>query len=252
MIDISIICCYNKQTLFDNTLITSLKTQKYKNYEIIGIDNSNRKYKSAAAALNCGINASTGKYIIVVHQDFEFKDCDALLKIKNYLEHNSELDVLGVAGAKLDKDASILRKIVGRNRVIYASLIDSNNLIDAQMEVETVDECCFFFRRTFWETYHFDEQTCNGWDLYAVDMCLKARMLGGRAFVVPISSLHLSGGTLTKSFYVVLKKMAIKYQRDFERIITPCVVTTTKFPEIEYIKLLLINRIRIGKIRKRK
>lgn len=160
--------------MYSNILKKTLANQKNIDYELIGIDNSDNMFPSAASALNYGIGKSDSEYIIVVHQDFEFINEDALASFLQYSKQFNDNDILGVAGAILDDSAKILKRFIGRNRIIYSSLIDSTNRVKGFKKVESLDECCFGFKRSFWEKHPFDEIACDKWDLYAVDMCLEA------------------------------------------------------------------------------
>lgn len=52
---------------------------------------------------------------------------------------------------------------------------------------DTVDECCFGMTREVFDSLRFNEKVCNGWHLYAVEMCLRAKeraKFGGR-YAIP-------------------------------------------------------------------
>ncbi len=40
---------------------------------------------------------------------------------------------------------------------------------------DTVDECCFGMTREVFDSLRFNEKICDGWYLYAVEMCLRAK-----------------------------------------------------------------------------
>jgi len=65
---ISIVCVYNDEITLKDYLLKSLENQTSK-HELILIDNTQGKYKSAAGALNWGGGKAKGKYIMFVHQD---------------------------------------------------------------------------------------------------------------------------------------------------------------------------------------
>ena len=249
MKDIALVCCYNNTEMYSNILKKTLANQKNIDYELIGIDNSDNMFPSAASALNYGIGKSDSEYIIVVHQDFEFINEDALASFLQYSKQFNDNDILGVAGAILDDSAKILKRFIGRNRIIYSSLIDSTNRVKGFKKVESLDECCFGFKRSFWEKHPFDEIACDKWDLYAVDMCLEADRNNGGVYVIPIDSLHHSGGNITKNFYKSLNNLMKKYEKDKKKIITTCVVSDTRHPDFECLKLNLINEVQMRRKR---
>lgn len=128
MKDIALVCCYNNAEMYNNILKKTLVNQKNIDYELIGIDNSDGMFPSAASALNYGIGKSDSEYIIVVHQDFEFINENALESFLQYSKQFNDNDILGVAGAVLADNAKILKRFIGRNRIIYSSLIDSTDM----------------------------------------------------------------------------------------------------------------------------
>ena len=67
---ISVICVYNDHDVLDEYLLGSLEKQE-SSYELILVDNTPNKFKSAAEALNYGGNKANGKYIMFAHQDLE-------------------------------------------------------------------------------------------------------------------------------------------------------------------------------------
>ena len=112
MKDIALVCCYNNTEMYSNILKKTLANQKNIDYELIGIDNSDNMFPSAASALNYGIGKSDSEYIIVVHQDFEFINEDALASFLQYSKQFNDNDILGVAGAILDDSAKILKRFI--------------------------------------------------------------------------------------------------------------------------------------------
>ncbi len=71
--DFSIVCVYNNVEILNQYLLESLKSQTIL-YELILLDNSCNKYKSAAEALNYGGERAKGRYIMFVHQDIKFEN----------------------------------------------------------------------------------------------------------------------------------------------------------------------------------
>lgn len=241
---LSIICCYNNKKMYENLLVKSLKKQNDVQYELIGIDNTNNKFSSAAQALNWGCQKAKNENLLFVHQDFEFMSSTALSDICQFYNKISDYDIWGAAGAIKEEKAPLLKKLIGRNRIIYSSLDQTEYMIHDYKRCESVDECCFGFKKSFWVKHNFSEEICDSWDLYAVEMCLYANCIGGNIMVIPVSAKHHSGGNLTSSFYRVLRKMSKEYKNKKSEIITPCVVTFTKFYNYEYIKLMFVNIIR--------
>lgn len=65
---ISIVCVFNDKKVLNEYLHESLKDQTA-HYELILIDNTKNKFKSASKALNYGAKKANGNYLIFIHQD---------------------------------------------------------------------------------------------------------------------------------------------------------------------------------------
>ena len=59
---ISIVCVYNDESVIENWLLKSLKDQTVE-FELIKIDNTKNKFKSAAKALNYGGKKAKGSLV---------------------------------------------------------------------------------------------------------------------------------------------------------------------------------------------
>lgn len=68
---ISLITVYNNEKLV-REMTDSAAVQQGVSVEYILLDNRGRKFESAAAALNEGIEKSTGEVLVFLHQDIEF------------------------------------------------------------------------------------------------------------------------------------------------------------------------------------
>lgn len=94
---ISIVVVYNNEKTLNRILLESLKDQKAE-HELILIDNTQKKYKSAAEALNFGGKKAKGKYIMFTHQDIELEDNSWLENVEALLNKLNHLGIAGVAG----------------------------------------------------------------------------------------------------------------------------------------------------------
>lgn len=243
---ISIICCYNDEIIFNKVLLESLKNQEYKDYELIAIDNTSNVYSSASRALNNGIDKAIGESLMVVHQDFRFCDEKQLGNIVSTIGTLNDYDLVGAAGAILDEQAGIIDKIRGKDRKIISS-INHYSMDEHICEVETLDECCFVFKRKLIDKIRFDEINCNSWDLYGVDLCLTAKLREGKIYVIPVFAEHLSIGKISIKFYWTLYRLIKKYKGHFRKIITTCIVANIN--ELEIVRLVVM--FFLGKLVKR-
>lgn len=114
---ISVICCYNNLQQFQD-IQKSLENQTVE-YELIGIDNREGEYKSAASALNVGGGAH-GEILIFLHQDIIFENKESLNNFVKTIPSNKN-SIVGLYGTSYRK-----RRKVAQN--LY--------------EAETLDECC--------------------------------------------------------------------------------------------------------------
>lgn len=246
---VSIVCCYNNKQMYNEWLLSSLQRQQECEYELIGIDNSNKRFDNCAAALNYGVGCATSENIICIHQDFEFTNNHSLASICKIFQSIGEYDVFGAAGAVYDSKAGFSKSIALRKRKCISSLgnlsIDEKIIINFGVDVDTLDECCFCFKKSLWDQHNFSEELCPYWDLYGVEMCLYSHyFLNGRVFVVPMNAIHHSDGNLTKNFYISLYRIMKFYRNKVDRIVTTCVSTTTRFAKMKYYWLCTINYIR--------
>lgn len=233
---ISIICCYNNQKVLNNMLLKSLQNQDA-DYELILVDNTNNRFKSAAEALNDGAKKSSGDFLMFVHQDVEIYDKYFLKKFID--EIYDEEQIFGIAGVK--DNSGVYTNIRHGKGKKYAG----KNQITNKEKVQTLDEVLIFIRKSTFEKLFFDEKTCDDWHLYGVDLCLKASSLGIDSYVLPANIYHLSTGKISKGYRETLIKLARKHSSNHKKIITTCsIIETSNMGIIKYKIKELINQFR--------
>ena len=99
---ISIICVYDNETILKDYLIKHLETQNG-NYELILVDNTSKKFHSAAKALNYGANNAKNEYLMFVHQDFDLTDDEWLKKAEKIIINIKDMGIAGIAGISKEK-----------------------------------------------------------------------------------------------------------------------------------------------------
>lgn len=237
---ISIVCIYNNKKIFDEFLLKSLKNQTAE-FELIGIDNTLNEFKSAAAALNFGGKKVRSKYIMFVHQDVSFLPETWLKDIEGLLDSISNLGIAGVAGMSESGNSNPER---GRNIIIHgmpSKIWPWGNRIQKPEPVQTLDECLIIVPKSIFDILKFDEKTCDGWHLYAVDYCLSAKERGFGVYALPMEIYHLSNaitkrrfealrGPLPDEYYEILGKLIKKHSRSYKRIYTTCGDWSTSYP----------------------
>lgn len=217
---ISIICCYNNREKL-NYLTDSLAVQDVE-YEPVMVDNSDNRFKCAAAALNYGAAQAHGDLLFFVHQDICFKTKDSLRKLAENAEKTSKYDISGCAGAILENG----RKKTITNMTYSASEKHYPNVFNRDyVEVESLDECLFIMWKDAWKEHHFDEIVCDHWHFYAVEQCLYFRLKGGKVRVFDAQINHLSEtGTLDRTYFRALLRLLKRYRKDY-----PYIVSTTGY-----------------------
>ena len=239
---ISVVCVYNNKKIFNNFLLKSLNNQTA-DFELIGIDNTSNKFKSAAEALNYGGKKATNKYIMFAHQDVSVLHKTWLKDIEKLLDSISNLGIAGVAGMSESGSSNPER---GRNKITHgmpSEVWSWGNQIQKPEPVQTLDECLVIVPKSTFDVLEFDEKTCNGWHLYVVDYCLSAKERGFGVYALPVDLYHLSSavskkkfpsliGPLPDEYYSTLDSLIKKHRNKFKRIYTTCGDWSTSYPSI--------------------
>lgn len=173
-------------------------------YELIGIDNRDGKYKSAASALNAGGGRSHGEILIFLHQDIVFE------------KENSLEDFIKAIPDEMDSIVGLYGASHGKRRKIAENLY----------EAETLDECCVAMHKTVWKQLKFNENLCNGWHLYVVELCLRASEQGVLIASGNFEINHLSSGTVDEKYMNTFKELLVTYKKK-KWIATTCKVMPT-------------------------
>lgn len=208
----SIICVYNKQKILEEFLMKSLPGRSSL-FELILIDNTRHQFNSAASALNHAASQACGDNLLFVHQDVRF-DISIFDKIQHIIDDQSIPAVFGVAGRK--QGTRVITNILQGNPPTYAGDVQ----IAEPETCQTLDEVMLIIPKSLFNNVQFDESTCSGWHLYAVDYCLSAIEKGYQVFVLPIELYHGSIGNVDETYYETLKRIAKKHQGFFTHIYT--------------------------------
>ncbi|HEX7468659.1 MAG TPA: glycosyltransferase family A protein, partial [Methanobacterium sp.] len=87
---------YNNYDTLNKYLLKSLDSQTA-DYELILVDNTQKKFNSASEALNHGGQRAKGEYIIFVHQDVDLLSEKFLENLEQILDKITNLGIAGVA-----------------------------------------------------------------------------------------------------------------------------------------------------------
>lgn len=195
---VSVICCYNRAAEYA-AMCETLKAQTVP-CEVIGVDNSDGKFSSAAAALNWGAEQAQGNVFVFLHQDILFTKEDSLAQLIRVIVQTPRPVIAGLFGAKHGKDETYIEDFK-----IY----------------ETVDECCLAMSGETWRMLRFNETLCDGWHLYAVELCLRAQNAGVLICAKDCGIRHLSNGTVDKNYMRTYRKLLLTY-KDKKWLATTC------------------------------
>ncbi len=238
---ISIVCVYNDEAVLKRFLLKSLQNQTAK-YELILVDNTRSRFSSAAQALNHGGRTARSKYIMFVHQDIDLISDRWLEDAERWLDTIPNLGIAGVAGMS---EFGCTNKERGRNIINHGNpeqVWSWGNPISMPEVVQTLDECLVTIPKKIFEAHGFDENTCDGWDLYAVDYCLSIKRTGCLAYAIPMFVYHGSMGHLTERYFSVLSKLLKKHKKYFKLIITTTGSWSTFYPVNVQRKYIAFNK----------
>ena len=222
---ISVVCAYNNKEILDNYLLKSLKNQTV-NYELILIDNTQERFKSAAEALNYGGNKANEEYIMFLHQDVDLCSNTWIEEVEKVLDKLPNLGIAGLAGSSENRKGVITNIKHGIPPRLAGEILIRN-----PTKVQTLDECLVITPKYVFDTLRFDEEVCDDWHLYAVDYCLSVKRLGFDAYVLPCYIHHRSSGySFSEKYYLTLKKVLKKHKKHCKWIYTTCGDWDTSFP----------------------
>ncbi|MDQ1275373.1 MAG: hypothetical protein QG610_946 [Euryarchaeota archaeon] len=251
---ISVVCVYNDEKVFKDLLVRSLSNQN-EEFELIEIDNTSNKFRSAAAALNYGGKKARNKYIMFAHQDVSFLPGSWLEDAEKLLDSIDNLGIAGVAGMSVFGNSNPER---GRNIITHgvpSKIWPWGNRIQKPEQVQTLDECLVIIPKSIFDVLKFDEKTCDGWHLYAVDYCLSIKKMGFDVYALPMEIYHLSEGAVSKKkfrslrgvlpdeYYKTLDNLIKKHGDTYNKIYTTCgdwsTLYSADFQKIYYIQRLV-------------
>lgn len=215
--EISIICVYNRKEQFHEQLYASLLNQDIE-YELIAIDNTENQFKSASQALNFGCTKANGDILIFSHQDIYLKRNDEIRRFAQAIENLEIGSIVGTQGVK-----EVSKKYY--SNITAGEIFDkccSEEYNEELYEVSCVDEGFFGMKKKTWANLMFNEELCDNWHLYCVEMCLHTRKNHGKVYVYPSQLHHFSMGTISLGYMRNLKKLCSVYKSDFKYIWTTC------------------------------
>jgi hypothetical protein len=178
----------------------------------------NKENLGYARANNQGITASTGDLILLLNSDIEILTRDPLIKIRDFLDKNTNV---GIVGAKLllpnGRIQALGRRFISIKQLIKTQLLFSSapflkkrNIQDTKpVFADYIDGAFFCIRREVIKHIGLLEED---YFMYAEDMewCMKARDAGWKVMALPwISVLHHHASSSKQNFSRILKHNTI-------------------------------------------
>ena len=208
----SLICVYNDSRQFLEMKASAKKLVA--NIEVIGIDNTKRRYQSAASALNAGIQMASADTFVHFHPDVEFINNLYLLRMIAAIEvTNSVVGVTGVSSNKHNRIVvSSIRENTGANRF-------SHDTINGDIQMVFIVNEWFLVAKGV----NINKSLLMRWCLAdGIFMWLISALLlkkkGINSFVVKSEVWHKPSGTLDSSFYRNERKLVKKSIQAYIRI----------------------------------
>ncbi len=221
---ISLICVFNNPEQLKNQLKASLEIQQV-DYEFIAIDNTKNRFKSAAEALNYGSEEASGEILIYSHQDIWLKRTDEIKRFSSAIERCQVGTIVGSQGVREPK--KLYYENLTSGKILEKKIIE--DFKEDLYEVSCVDEGFFGMKKETWDMLKFNEELCDNWHLYCVEMCLHTRKLGNQVYVFPSQLHHFSKGTISLGYMNNLKRLCEVYRNDFKYIWTTCYKVRTNW-----------------------
>lgn len=217
-----IVCSISSERL--EALKSNLQQTIGLNYEIIAIDNTQKKW-SIAKVYNYGASKAQYPYLFFVHEDVKFHSSDwGKVVAQKLLEPNC--GVIGFAGSKIRIDCYAGWCQADEYVVSYLYQKLHNGLTELRIihaymersfeEVITLDGLGLFVRKEVWEKNPFDEELLTGFHCYDIDFSMQVASLGLKNYVCCSSDVlieHFSLGNFDEKWFIGTIRCHHKWKR---------------------------------------
>lgn len=242
-INISVVIVYTNTEQLDEAVKYLERQTVFPSVELVLLDNREKRFLSAASALNYGAQQANGEVVVFMHQDVYLWDEKFLEKYYDVLHERPDV-ILGAAGVA-KKDHLIYYDFCETKDRVFHSRTTNGEL----MQAVTLDECIFAMRKELWQKLKFDEETCDNWHFYGADICYNNLLNGGENIILSAQICHESKGhAYSQSFRRSLKQMIKKYKRKLKRMETTCInIKCNMFMYAVYSMVSRVKQTRRGK-----
>jgi hypothetical protein len=182
---LSIVCVYNSTPVRENCLDRSIEAAASDGFKVeyIPVDNRNRAFATAGAALNHGASVASGDHLAFIQQDIYLHAPQALLGAASILATHPRLGMLGACGMPARGP------MVGRVRDRFALVGRSAPRL---VLVSSLDEVLFIVPRWVWERFPITDLPDLAWHGYAVEYAVRIARAGLRTAAIDIPMTHNS------------------------------------------------------------
>jgi len=184
-IPVTIICVSNDVVVLNACLQRSVNEGRTTAplTELIVIENADKQFSTAGAALNYGVGQARNAVCAFVHQDVFLHSLARLEEAAAYLLSHPEEGLIGAIG--IDRAGNLRGQV--RDRVIV-----SGTKADSSIDVESLDEVLFMATTPQLREEPLSEDSELAWHAYAVEYGARMRRLGKGVSAVNIPLTHNS------------------------------------------------------------
>ena len=182
---VSIVCVSNNPLVLDDCLIRSVDTHRptAPKTELIVVQNSQKQFSTAGAALNHGVSLAHNDVCVFVHQDVYLHSLVRLEEAAAALLNDTAIGLLGALG--ITANGNLRGRI--RDRVVLLG-----RATEGFVEVDSLDEVLFMARRDQLLQAPLSEDPNLAWHAYAVEYGARMRRVGKQVVAGHVPLTHNS------------------------------------------------------------
>lgn len=222
---ISIIVCSQSPKL-DDGLLQNIKNTVGVDFEIVHIDNSQRKY-NIFEAYNLGVERACGEFLCFMHEDVIFRSMGWGKSVEQYLSQDF-VGALGVAGSNVVLDCLDWRFYGFHQVYLIQGLYSVEEYPQYSIvyyppmqkyaplcQVAAIDGVWMCMRKEIFREIRFDDVNFHDFHLYDTDISMQVNKIGRGVFLTQDVLLeHKSYGTFTSGYKDCLEIFFNKWRAD--------------------------------------
>jgi Glycosyltransferase like family len=212
-VPVTIVCVFNDSRVLEECLARSVcvHLSEAPETELIAVDNTRRRFTSAAAALNDGVRRARNDYVVFAHQDVYLHSLPAL-EIAAGVLSTGRFALLGATG--MTHRGELVGQI--RDRIVLAG-----KPVSEPTDADSLDEVLFMAPRKLLLDEPLSESPKLAWHAYAVEYGLRMRRRGLRVGVLHLPLTHNSLSTNIERLDIAHASVGDAYP-EFRPVMTTC------------------------------